>query len=223
MYDGKQPKKVHIIDDDNAVRRSLDYLLRGAGYHTKLWSSGAEFLSGAKRNEPACVILDIQMPKLNGLEVRQAMAKEGFDQPVIIMTGHGDVELAVKAMKAGVIDFIEKPFDRDNLLGSITCAFDLIAVREVQRGRVACSENQLKNLTAREREVLDGLACGYPNKTIAFDLGISSRTVEVYRSNVMAKLKVTNFADALRIAFDAGLGLESVWLQNHRPNSKSCV
>jgi two-component system response regulator FixJ len=155
------------------------------------------------------------MPGLDGLEVQTRMAAAGLDFPVIMLTGHGDITLAVQAMKAGAADFLEKPFDRDTLLRSIEIAFGQIADRASQFERANWARTQLAKLTEREREVLDGLACGYPNKTIGYDLGISSRTVEVYRANVMAKLEVNNFADALRVAFAAGLGSDPNWRELH--------
>lgn len=206
---------VHIVDDEDAIRRSLDFLLRTAGYRVERWPDGEAFLKGADNSVPACVLLDVRMPGLDGLEVQAKMSAAGLDFPVILLTGHGDVALAVQAMKAGAADFLEKPFDREKLLRSVDIAFAQIADRQSQLQRADWACAQLGKLTEREREVLDGLACGYPNKTIGYDLGISSRTVEVYRANVMTKLEVGNFADALRIAFTAGLGSESGWCDAH--------
>lgn len=206
---------IHIVDDEDSVRRSLDFMLRAVGHRVERWCDGKAFLKGADNTVPACVLLDIRMPGLDGLEVQASMAGAGLDFPVILLTGHGDISVAVQAMKAGAIDFLEKPFDRENLLRSVDMAFHQIADREALRDRAEWARVQLAKLTEREREILDGLACGYPNKTIAYDLQISSRTVEVYRANVMTKLEVTNFADALRIAFAAGLGSEPNWRERH--------
>jgi len=206
---------VHIVDDEDAIRRSLDFLLRTAGYRVERWADGESFLRGADNAAAACVLLDIRMPGLDGIEVQARMPAAGFDFPVIVLTGHGDISVAVQAMKAGAADFLEKPFDRERLLGSVELAFGQIADRHTQLARAEWARTQLAKLTEREREVLDGLACGYPNKTIAYDLGISSRTVEVYRANVMTKLEVSNFADALRIAFAAGLGADANWREAH--------
>lgn len=213
---------VHIIDDDDAVRRSLDFLLRTSGYRTERWANGEEFLKSADPQQKACVLLDIRMPGRDGLQIRQAMLEAGFDCPVIMLTGHGDIGLAVTAMKGGAFDFIEKPFDHDRLMSSLAEAFDSINDRATLRQKADWARVQLGKLSAREREVLDGLACGYPNKTIAYDLGISARTVEVYRANVMFKLAVDNFADALRIAFAAGLGSDKLWRQAHRQPAAAC-
>ncbi len=211
---------VHVIDDEEAIRRSLDFMLRAAGYNVERWADGAAFLAGADNSVPACVLLDIRMPGIDGIEVQARMPALGFDFPVILLTGHGDILVAVKAMKAGASDFLEKPFDRERLLQSVAAAFDQIAGRESLHERAQWARTQLAKLTEREREIFDGLACGYPNKTIAYDLGISSRTVEVYRANVMNKLDVRNFADALRIAFAASLGSEHKWREAHQVGRK---
>jgi len=146
------------------------------------------------------------MPELDGLEVQQQLNERGVSMPVIVLTGHGDVSIAVKAMKAGAVDFLEKPFETDVLLGAIERAFErLDSARDVMV-RAAEAEVVLGALSDREREVLEGLAQGYPNKTIAYDLGISPRTVEVHRANIMSKLRARSLSEALRIAFAAGMG-----------------
>lgn len=206
---------VHVVDDEAAIRRSLDFLLRAEGYLVKRWPDGITFLRQAEPSVHACVLLDVRMPGLDGLEIQAEMVAAGLDFPVIILTGHGDIDLAVRAMKAGAADFLVKPFDREKLLQSVAEAFRQMDDREALRQRQTWALAQLGKLTEREREVLDGLACGYPNKTIAYDLGISARTVEVYRANVMTKLKVVNFAEALRVAFAAGLGSDGQWRKLH--------
>lgn len=214
-------KLVHIVDDEEAIRRSLDFLLRTTGFLVEKWPDGETFLKGADRTSPACVLLDVRMPGMDGLEVQAAMAQKGFNQPVIVLTGHGDISTAVRAMRAGAVDFLEKPFERDRLLQALEIGFMQVDDRRGQLAREEWAKVQIGLLTEREREVLDGLACGYPNKTIAYDLGISSRTVEVYRANVMTKLEVSNFADVLRIAFAAGMGSESGWRKAHPPPSRN--
>ncbi len=206
---------VHVIDDDDAIRRSLDFLLTNAGYRVMRWEDGCSFLKGADRYEAACALIDVRMPHMDGIELQREMHVRGFNFPVIVLSGHGDIALAVHAMQAGAVDFLEKPADRSRLLEAVQAAFESVADFEKQRERKQWAEAQLGHLTDREREVLDGLACGYPNKTIAYDLGISARTVEVYRANAMEKLEVGSFADALRIAFAAGLGSERRWLETH--------
>lgn len=213
MTDGKL---VHVVDDEESIRRSLDFLLRTAGYSVRKWPDGESFLKEADASTPACVLLDVRMPGLDGLQVQAEMTVRGFNLPVIVLTGHGDISTAVRAMQAGAIDFLEKPFKRERLLKSIEAGFAQLSNKAGKRDREDWAKTQVAKLTDREQEVLEGLACGYPNKTIAYDLGISARTVEVYRANVMTKLEVSNFADALRVAFAAGMGSESGWEQQHR-------
>lgn len=208
-------KLVHVVDDEEPIRRSLDFLLRTAGYRVEKWPEGETFLKGADRSAPACVLLDVRMPGMDGLQVLSKMAERGFNFPVIVLTGHGDIATAVRAMRGGAVDFLEKPFERERLLQALDTGFVRLADREGQREREKWAKTQIALLTQREQEVLDGLACGYPNKTIAYDLGISSRTVEVYRANVMEKLGVTNFADALRVAFAGGMGSEKEWRKRY--------
>lgn len=207
---------VHVVDDEESIRRSLQFLLRTAGYRVEQWRDGEEFLNGVDRAAPACVLLDVRMPRMDGLEVQAEMKRRGFLQPVIVLTGHGDVATAVRAMQGGAVDFLEKPFERESLLQALDASFAQLADTGARAHREARAVTQIAALSEREREVLDGLACGLPNKTIAYDLGISSRTVEVYRANVMAKLSVSNFADALRVAFAAGIGDEQAWRVQHQ-------
>jgi two-component system response regulator FixJ len=206
-----QDRLVHVVDDEDSVRRSLDFLLRTAGFQVEKWDNGEAFLKGADQAAQACVLLDIRMPGMDGLQVQAEMAARGFNMPVIVLTGHGDIGTAVRAMRGGAVDFLEKPFSRERVLDALEIGFMQIADREGRRRREDWAKTQIARLTEREREVLEGLGCGYPNKTIAYDLGISARTVEVYRANVMEKLEVANFADALRVAFAAGMGSEKDW------------
>lgn len=211
MADGKL---VHVVDDEDSIRRSLDFLLSTAGFQVEKWPDGEAFLKGADHAD-ACVLLDVRMPGMDGLQVQAEMAARGLNLSVIVLTGHGDIATAVRAMQAGAVDFIEKPFSREHLLNALETGFSRLADRETLRERERWATTQIAALTQRELDVLEGLACGYPNKTIAYDLGISSRTVEVYRANVMAKLDVTNFADALRIAFAARMGSEAEWRRKY--------
>jgi two-component system response regulator FixJ len=208
-------KLVHVVDDDEGVRRSLDFLLTNAGYDVMRWDSAEAFLKGADKSLAACALLDIRMPGMDGLELQHEMQRQGLNFPVIVLSGHGDIAMAVEAMQAGAVDFLQKPAEREHVLGAVARAFDSITDCEEQRKREDWAKTQIGRLTIREQEVLDGLACGYPNKTIAYDLGISARTVEVYRANLMEKLGVSSFADALRIAFAAGLGSKKNWLSAH--------
>jgi len=194
---------IHLVDDDEAVRRSAGFMLKTSGFRVQAYESGVELLKAAPKLESGCILLDIRMPGMDGLEVQQSLKDKGVALPVIIMTGHGDVSLAVQAMKAGAIDFIEKPFEKAVLMSAVEQAFDRLQRAETHRDRADDAAVRLQSLTPREREVLDGLAKGLPNKTIAYDLGISARTVEIHRSNLMSKLEVRSLSEALRIAFAA--------------------
>ena len=194
---------VHLVDDDGAIRRSASFMLKTSGYQVRSYESGVELLTSPGELSQGCILLDIRMPGMDGLEVQQALRDKGVTLPVIIMTGHGDVTLAVRAMKAGAIDFIEKPFEKATLLGAIEQGVKRL--RDVEKGHDLAKEAtvRLGALTPRERDVLGGLAQGLPNKTIAYDLGISPRTVEIHRANLMTKLEVRSLSEALRIAFAA--------------------
>ncbi|NIJ09385.1 two-component system response regulator FixJ [Sphingomonas vulcanisoli] len=197
---------IHVIDDEEAVRRSASFMLKTSGFDVETWPSGVAFLKEARHAKPGCILLDVRMPEMDGLEVQQALSEDGIEMPVVVLTGHGDVQVAVRAMKAGAIDFIEKPFEKTTLLTAIAAAFDRLDDREGRAERAIEAQTAIAALTPREREVLDGLAAGLPNKTIAYDLDISARTVEVHRANVMTKLNVRSLSEALRLAFAAGLG-----------------
>ena len=198
-----EERTVHLVDDDASVRRSVGFMLKTSGHRVETYESGAELLKNRAQLEQGCILLDIRMPGMDGLEVQQALKDKGVGLPVIIMTGHGDVTLAVRAMKAGAVDFIEKPFAKDALLASLEEGFRRLSRKEATQDRRMDAEVRLQALTPRERDVLDGLAQGLPNKTIAYDPGISPRTVEIHRANLMAKLGVRSLSEALRIAFAA--------------------
>jgi len=198
-----EQRVVHLVDDDASVRRSVGFMLKTSGHQVQTYDSGAELLKNIAQLEQGCILLDIRMPGMDGLEVQQALQESGVGLPVIIMTGHGDVALAVKAMKAGAVDFIEKPFEKIALFSSLDEGFRRLSQKEVTGERRKDAEVKLQALTPRERDVLDGLAQGLPNKTIAYDLGISPRTVEIHRANLMTKLGVRSLSEALRIAFAA--------------------
>ena len=194
---------VHLVDDDEAIRRSVGFMLKTSGFHVRAYESGVELMKAAPHLEPGCILLDIRMPGMDGLEVQKALRDTGVVLPVIIMTGHGDVSLAVQAMKAGAIDFIEKPFEKAVVLSAIEHGVERLSRTADSRDRADDAAVRLQALTPRERDVLDGLAKGLPNKTIAYDLGISPRTVEIHRANLMSKLKVRSLSEALRLAFAA--------------------
>lgn len=198
-----EQRVVHLVDDDAAIRRSVGFMLKTSGHRVESYESGADLLKASGHLDQGCILLDIRMPGMDGLEVQQALQEKGVSLPVIIMTGHGDVTLAVKAMKAGAVDFIEKPFEKDALLGSLEEGYRRLSRKEATDDRARDATVRLQALTPRERDVLDGLAQGLPNKTIAYDLGISPRTVEIHRANLMSKLAVRSLSEALRIAFAA--------------------
>ncbi len=201
---------VYLVDDDEAIRRSAGFMLKTSGYGVIAFSSGTEFLKQCKTIEPGCILLDVRMPIMDGIEVQRALQDRGCTLPVIVMTGHGDVTVAVQAMKAGAVDFIEKPFGKQELLRAIEEGFGRIEASDRGKARADEAKVRLQALTAREQDVLKGLVRGHPNKTIAYDLEISPRTVEIHRANLMSKLGVISLSEALRIAFAAGIGDEPV-------------
>ncbi|PTS83254.1 MULTISPECIES: response regulator transcription factor [unclassified Caulobacter] len=198
-------RMIHIVDDEEAIRRSAGFMLRTSGYAVTSFASGPDFLQATRSLEAGCVLLDVRMPDMDGLEVQRELALRGVAMPVVILTGHGDISIAVRAMRAGAVDFIEKPFEKSVFLEAIVIAFERLDDSTGRATRARDAAVAVACLTAREQDVLRGLAQGMPNKTIAFDLGISPRTVEVHRANLMAKLQVSSLSEALRIAFATGL------------------
>ncbi|GAA0336486.1 response regulator FixJ [Sphingomonas oligophenolica] len=196
---------VHVVDDEEAIRRSLGFLLRTSGFSVSVHESGVAFLKEVKTAEPGCILLDVRMPDMDGLAVQEELNARGVTMPVIVLTGHGDISIAVRAMKAGAVDFLEKPFEKPLLMDAIDRAFERLERREEAAVSEHDAQVRVAALTAREQDVLRGLVRGLPNKTIAYDLGISPRTVEVHRANCMTKLDVRSLSEALRIAFAAGL------------------
>lgn len=199
---------VHVVDDDEAIRQSVSFLLRKAGHRVETYASGTVFLKAVSRTTTGCILLDVRMPDIDGLEVQARLAEWGIALPIIMLTGHGDVALAVRAIKAGALEFLEKPFERASLLEAIGEA--LAQASRHDRAQLAEAEAviRLAVLTTRERDVLDGMVLGRPNKLIAYDLGIATRTVEVHRANLMEKLGARSLSDVLRIAFAAGLSID---------------
>ena len=200
-------KVVHLVDDDEAVRRSAGFMLKTSGFTVKSYASGVELLK-ERELAPGCILLDVRMPEMDGLQVQRALQERGIVLPVVVMTGHGDVNVAVQAMKAGAVDFIEKPFEKAVLLSALDQGFSRLDHAGRQNKRADEARIRLQTLTPREHDVLEGLVRGHPNKTIAYDLDISPRTVEIHRANLMSKLGVASLSEALRIAFAAGLGEE---------------
>lgn len=200
-----QDKLVHVIDDDDAVRESLSFLLRSAAFAVRTYESATDFLESAAQDACGCVITDVRMPGMSGLDLLRHLHRTGSGLPVIVVTGHGDVQLAVEAMKSGAVDFLEKPFDDERVLEAVRLALDnrpAQAARTPEQNAVA---ERLASLSQRERQVLDRLVAGQPNKTIAYELGISPRTVEVYRANVMTKMQANSLSELVRMALIAEL------------------
>jgi two-component system, LuxR family, response regulator FixJ len=189
---------VHIVDDDEAVRQSLAFMLSAAGLPVRLYESATAFLAALKGVQNGCLITDIRMPDMTGIELLHELRSRACSLPAIVITGHGDVPLAVEAMKAGAIDFIEKPFDEEAILRAVHMALERSYDRESGEGPEALA--RLASLSERERQVLEGVVAGHPNKIIAHDLGISPRTVEVYRANLMTKMQAKSLSGLIRMA-----------------------
>lgn len=196
---------VHVIDDDEAARHSLAFLIDCAGLEVRSYGSAIEFLKAVPTLDHGCIVTDVRMPEMSGVELIARLKALGVTDPVIVITGHADVPMAIQAMKAGVADFIEKPFGDDTILAAIRSAL----ARQSDRGQVQAERDQYLERTAtlsvREREVLEGLIEGHPNKIIAFDLGISARTVEVYRANIMTKMQAGSLSELVRMVMIARL------------------
>jgi two-component system response regulator FixJ len=191
---------VHVVDDDDAVRESLAFLLETAGMAVRTYESPMPFLAALPLEDPACLVTDIRMPEMTGIDLLRHLHEIGQRLPVIVITGHGDVALAVEAMKLGAADFIEKPFDDEVLLAAIRSALERRGGSGPSEAERDAALMRISSLSKRERQVLDGLVAGLPNKTIAYDLGISPRTVEVYRANLMTKMQATSLSDLVRTA-----------------------
>jgi two-component system response regulator FixJ len=199
---------VDIVDDEEAVRNSLAFLLTSAGFAVRVHETATEFLALAPTISNGCLITDLRMPDMDGVELLRRLRASGAMLPAIVITGHGDVQMAVEAMKNGALDFIEKPFADDVLIDSIGRAVNR-AVEQHQSAAAAEQVRQrLETLSDRERQVLGGVVAGQPNKTIAFNLGISPRTVEVYRAGLMAKMQARSLAELVRMVMDSGIALE---------------
>ncbi|MBR0900671.1 response regulator [Bradyrhizobium tropiciagri] len=198
-------RTILVIDDDSAMRDSLAFLLDVNGFSVATFETATDFLDRFARHAVDCVISDIRMPGMSGLELVRKLKADAIACPVILMTGHGDVALAVEAMKAGAIDFIEKPFEDETLLRAIREALQPQSTTPADGAVRRDAETRLADLSPRERDVLRGLVAGKINKMIAHDLGISPRTVEVYRANLMAKTNVRSMSELMRIAIAAGL------------------
>lgn len=197
---------VHVVDDDVDVRKSLGFLLATADFAVRLHESATAFLTTATKEIQGCIVSDVRMPGIDGIEFLRQLKARGHNVPVIVITGHADVALAVQAMKEGAADFIEKPFDDQALIDAIHSALKSRFSTAASQAQAADIRNHLSTLSHRERQVLDGLVAGLPNKTIAYDLGISPRTVEIHRANVMNKMGAGSLSHLVRMALAAGSG-----------------
>ena len=205
------PKKgtVYVVDDDEAVRDSLQWLLEGKDYRVRCFESAESFLSRYDAREVACLIVDIRMGGMTGLELQSRLIEVGSPLPIVFITGHGDVPMAVLALRAGAMDFIEKPFDEDVLLDSVRRALEASLrhhMREAANSEIA---ERLDSLTTRERQVLDGLLVGRANKIIAHELDMSTRTVEVHRAHIMQKMRARSLSELVRLAISVKPAPES--------------
>jgi two-component system response regulator FixJ len=201
---------VHVIDDDEAVRRSLDFLLQSAHFKTRTYETALAFLNTLPDIPSGCIVTDVKMPEMSGVELLRHLRKKNLRMPVIIITGHADVPMAVDAMKSGAADFLEKPFDDDVLLTAVRAALASAENVKERENEKAELQRRFELLSKREREVLEGLVVGKPNKTIAFDLGISPRTVEIYRANVMTKMRAVSLSELVRMTMIAGVLADSI-------------
>lgn len=195
---------VFVVDDDEAVCRALRLLIKSAGMNAQTYASAEQFLDGYKPSRPGCLLLDIQMPGMNGLALQEQLAQRKLKIPVIIITGHGDVPMAVRAMKLGAVDFIEKPFRDQALLDHIKRAIDQDAQDRRDQAELDQIEQRLGLLSRRERQVMDLVVTGKLNKVIAYKLGIAQKTVEFHRANVMRKMRVKSLAELVQLAVKAG-------------------
>jgi two-component system response regulator FixJ len=194
-----------VVDDDRDVRRSISFMLGAADLQSRPFASGPDLLDALPELQPGAILLDIRMPEMDGFQVMTELAQRGIEWPVVVMTGHGEVSVAVQAMKLGAIDFLEKPFGEDVLLASLDRAFVLLKDRGEKADRRRAAEDRIKLLSARESEVLRGLMAGLSNKMLARRLDISLRTVEMHRANMMDRLQVGSLAEGLTLAVQAGV------------------
>jgi two-component system, LuxR family, response regulator FixJ len=191
---------VHVVDDDAAVRKSLAFLLASEGLPARLHESASGFLDDAPRIEAGCIVTDVRMPGIDGIELIRRLKDRGIALPVIVMTGHADVPMAVEAMKEGAIDFLEKPFGDEVFLAAVRSALARQEKDSHHGTQITEIQGRFDALSERERQVLEGLVAGKANKAIAYDLGISPRTVEIYRANVMAKMQAKSLSELVRLA-----------------------
>jgi len=196
---------VIIVDDDASIRASLDSLFRSVGLETRLFGSPAELLGGVMPDKPACIVLDVRLPGVSGLDLQGQLTRQGIRYPIIFMTGHGDIPMSVRAMKAGAVDFLSKPFRDQDMLDAVTAALERDAQRRAEAATKEDIRIQYESLTAREREVMGHVTAGLMNKQVAGLIGLSEITVKIHRGNVMRKMGVKSLADLVRKAEALGV------------------
>jgi len=200
-----QEPVVFIIDDDRGVREALQSLLRSVGLRVELFDSAAGFMESALPDVPSCIVLDIRLPRLSGLDFQTELAKAGLDLPIIFITGHGDIQMSVQAMKAGAVDFLTKPFRDQDLLDAVTAAIERDRGRREEKRKTSRLRSRHDSLTPREREVMALVTSGLMNKQIAADLGLSEITVKIHRGHVMRKMDAKSLAELVKMAGTLGI------------------
>jgi FixJ family two-component response regulator len=204
----KQSPLVYVVEDDSSVREALESLIRSVGFRVQMFTSARDFLREKAPDEPACLILDVRLPGLSGLELQQELARADIRIPIIFLTGHGDIPMTVKAMKAGALEFLTKPFRDQDLLDAIDHAIEKDRVVQTERRNLAYLRRHFDSLTQREREVMQLVISGLLNKQIASMLGTSETTIKVHRKNIMRKMKAGSLADLVRMAEHLGIRSE---------------
>ena len=203
------PNVVYIVDDDNEVLDSLTFFLKSAGYEPKPFSSGPLFLNQVNNQSDGCLLLDVRMADMDGFQVIEKLTASASRLSIVVMTGHGDIVTAVRAMKMGACDFMQKPFEESVLVEILQRQFLLLADQSQVKKRREWAQQRLRTLSTRENEVLCGLATGVPNKVVAYELGLSTRTVEMHRANMLSRLRVRTLPEALKLVFESGIDLQS--------------
>jgi FixJ family two-component response regulator len=191
---------VFVVDDDESVRDSLRSLIRSAGLSVETFGSAQQFLASARSDEPSCLVLDVRLPGLNGLDLQRRLAETNIETPIIFITGHGDIPMSVRAMKAGAVEFLTKPFRDEDLLDAIQQALELDRVTRRQQAQLADVHDRYESLTPREREIMGLVVSGKLNKQVAAQLGLSEITVKVHRGQIMHKMQADSFADLVRMS-----------------------
>jgi FixJ family two-component response regulator len=195
-----KPACVHVVDDDVAMRAALDGLFRSVGYDTHTYSSAAEFMSSGRAQDAGCLVLDVRLPGTNGLDFQEQLAIAGVTMPVILMTGHGDIPMSVRGMKAGAVDFLPKPFREQDMLDAVSAALQQDELQRAQQSATRDLRDKYETLTQRERQVMSAVATGRLNKQIAFDLGLSEITIKIHRGNAMRKMGARNLPEFVKIS-----------------------